>query len=494
MPHFTELVDLASERLGGSVVYANDDFFAPKENLLKVEPAVWDADRYTDRGKWMDGWESRRRRTPGHDFCVVKLGLPGIVRGVDVDTAHFKGNFPEACSLEAASTPIDRSGWQEILPRTSLKGDSHNLFPIFDRRRFTHVRLRIYPDGGVARLRVHGDVSADWARLALDSENPDLCALAHGGLVVAVSDSFFGSYQNLLMPGSPTGMHDGWETKRSRRSGYDWAIVRLGTRGAVQRAEVDTSHFKGNFPDRVSLETCDLPGAEREALLDPRLRWEPLLPQTHPAPHTNHVFTNELLHRHAATHVRLCNYPDGGIGRLRLFGQPTPPEALLRLNAAGDQEAVGELLRACGSARWAERLAGRRPFASHLDLLAAAEEVFDELADADWLEAFRAHPRIGDREALKARFAATKSWAEGEQAGALAASDAVLDELMAVNETYETHFGHIFIVCATGLSATQMLASARDRMGNPKDIELSIAAEEQRKITRLRLTKLLAAA
>ncbi len=267
---FTELLDLASSRLGGTVLLANDDFFAPKENLLKPEEPVFLPDRYTDRGKWMDGWESRRRRTPGHDFCVVRLGLRGIFHGVDVDTTHFTGNHPEAASLDATdapeSTPPEKLGtgdapWIEILPRSLLRGDTRNLFPVADRRRFSHVRLNIHPDGGVARLRVHGEVAPDWRALSARKEGVDLCALENGGLVLASSDSFFGSHQNLLMPGSAAGMKDGWETKRSRRPGFDWAIVRLGTRGIVARAEIDTSHFKGNFPDGASLEACDAPGA-----------------------------------------------------------------------------------------------------------------------------------------------------------------------------------------------------------------------------------------
>ncbi|MEO6324955.1 MAG: allantoicase, partial [Thermoanaerobaculia bacterium] len=218
------MVDLASERLGGRVLFANDDFFAEKENLLKAEDAIFIADEYTDRGKWMDGWESRRRRTSGHDFAVVQLGLPGSIRGFDVDTSHFTGNYPEACSIDAISIPEgtkldgDSAAWVEVLPRTPLRGGSHNLFPLNDRRRFTHVRLQIYPDGGVARLRVHGEAMADWRALSTETA-VDLCTLGNGGLVMASSDAYFGSHQNLLMPGQGTSMKDGWETKRSRRPG-----------------------------------------------------------------------------------------------------------------------------------------------------------------------------------------------------------------------------------------------------------------------------------
>lgn len=487
-------MDLASERLGGRVLFANDEFFAEKENLLRDEAPVWDAARYTERGKWMDGWESRRRRTPGHDFCVVALGAPGVVRGLDVDTSHFLGNYPAACSVEAADAPAGAAweairSWTEILPRTELRGDTRNLFPVAGRARATHVRLHIHPDGGVARLRVFGDVAPDWS--ARRGELVDLAALVNGGLVLGASDSFFGSYQKLLMPGRPTGMHDGWETRRSRRAGSDWAIVRLGNRGVVERAEVDTGWFKGNFPDLSSIETCDAPGESLESLAEAARCWTPLVPETKLRADESRVF-DHLLHADPATHARLRIFPDGGVGRLRLFGRPALPDFLARLDAASLEDALAELLRCCGSRAWASRVADARPFASHLELLAAAESAFAALGEADWREAFAAHPRIGDRTALAERFASTRAWAEGEQAGALAAGEDALDALARRNHDYEDRFGFLFIVCATSLQASQMLASLEERLGNPPDVELSFAADEQRKITRLRLRKAMA--
>ena len=498
MPHFTDLVDLASERLGGAVLFANDDFFAPKENLLTSASPVFVPDRYTDRGKWMDGWESRRRRLPGHDFCVVKLGLPGVIRGVDVDTSHFKGNYPEACSIEGAWAPSAEglgslaAPWTPILARTPLRGDTRNLFPVAARGRFTHIRFHIYPDGGVARLRVHGEVVADWPRLEASPDLLDLAALENGGLVLASSDSFFGSHQNLLTPGGAASMKDGWETKRSRRPGldpgHDWAIIRLGTRGVIRRAEIDTSHFKGNYPDRASLEACDTPAADLDSLLDRGRAWHSLLAETALAAHTVHVFEKELAST-PATHVRLRIYPDGGVSRLRLRGRPASPEGLKRLNAASHENAEKELHRCCGSTRWACHIAALRPFACHLDLLSAAEDAFEEMNAEDWRETFGAHPRIGDRATLKARFASGPE--ASEQEAALAAPESVLDELAKLNTEYEKRFGHIFIICAAGQPAPRILASLKDRVTNPPDVELSVAADEQRKITRLRLGRLL---
>jgi allantoicase len=322
---FTDLIDLAAERLGGAVLLANDEFFAPKESLLRATPAVWKEGEYTDRGKWMDGWETRRRRTPGHDWCIVRLGLPGVVRGVVVDTAFFRGNYPEQCSLEAVAVagvpdpePLASEGgakWRELLPRSPLAGDAKNAFAIRSEERFTHLRFHIYPDGGVARLRVHGEARPDPTRLAR-GQVLDLAAMENGGYVVMCSDMFFGHRQNLILPGRSTHMGDGWETRRRRGPGHDWTIVRLAARGSVQRLELDTDHFKGNAPGRCSLEWCDAAGADAAALQS-SAKWQPLLQETPLQPHARHAWDVTSA---AATHVRLNIFPDGGVARLRVFG------------------------------------------------------------------------------------------------------------------------------------------------------------------------------
>jgi allantoicase len=326
---FTELIDLASERLGGAVTYANDDFFAPKENLLKASAPIFREGVYTDRGKWMDGWESRRRRTPGFDWCIVRLGLAGRVRGVVVDTSYFRGNYPEQCSLEACAVEghpaieqlIDEATeWTELLPVSQLKGDSQNLFEIEGSARATHLRFKIYPDGGVARLRVYGEVLPDWSRLIRRGGEIDLAAVEHGGRVVACSDMFFGHRHNLIMPGRAQDMSDGWETKRRRGAGHDWAVVRLGARArAIKRIEVDTSHFKGNYPDTCSLEACDL-GEEIDNDADwSSLAWREVLSRTKLQAHTRHEFEEEIAGSSTATHLRFNIYPDGGVSRLRVY-------------------------------------------------------------------------------------------------------------------------------------------------------------------------------
>jgi len=326
---FINLVDLAAERLGGAVVYANDDFFAPKENLLKASAPVFVEGKYTERGKWMDGWESRRRRTPGFDWCLIRLGLAGRVRGVVVDTSFFRGNYPESCSLEACAAPTgadverltsDATEWVEILPPSPLEGDSQNPFAVSSSERFTHLRFKIYPDGGVARLRVHGDVVPDWEEIKRAGGLVDLASVENGGLVVATSDEFFGHRYNLIMPGRALDMSDGWETKRRRGPGHDWCVIRLGAAGRVRRVEVDTAHFRGNFPESCSLEAARAPAGEHESAALERLPWRELLPRTPLQAHTRHFYEEELEDAGAATHVRFNIYPDGGVSRLRLYG------------------------------------------------------------------------------------------------------------------------------------------------------------------------------
>jgi allantoicase len=329
---FTELVDLASERLGGAAIVANDEFFAPKENLLKTSAPVFIEGKYTDLGKWMDGWETRRKRGPNlegsFDWCVVRLGLPGVIRGVVVDTSYFRGNFPSHCSIDACAIDGrpdvdflagDAAEWIEILPKSELQGDARNQFAIRHAGRVTHLRLKIYPDGGVARLRVYGEVVPDWARLIRRASEIDLAAVENGGLVVAASDMFFGHRHNLIMPGRALNMSDGWETKRRRGPGYDWCVVRLGRRGVVKRVEVDTSWFKGNFPESCSIEACDAGGVETDDFS--RLSWRELLPRTKLHAHTRHFFEDEIISVGPATHVRFNIFPDGGVSRLRVFGR-----------------------------------------------------------------------------------------------------------------------------------------------------------------------------
>ncbi len=321
----TELPDLVSARVGGRALYANDEFFAPRSCLVKPEPAVFVPGKYTARGKWMDGWETRRRRTPGHDWCVLQLGLRGRIRAVNVDTSHFVGNQPERASLEAcdlAGKPsraaLGRARWTLVLPESPLAPGASNVFAVKASSPFTHVRLNIFPDGGVARLRVHGEVEVDKARLR--ARGVDLAAIENGGVVLGASDQHFGSKEHLILPGRAASMAEGWETRRRRGPGHDWAIVKLGAPGRIERVEIDTAHFKGNYPESASLDGCRAPGAALSELV--RASWQELLPRSLLRAHARHVFAAGTLRaRGPFTHVRLSIYPDGGVSRLRLHGR-----------------------------------------------------------------------------------------------------------------------------------------------------------------------------
>ena len=500
MSDFTELVDLASERVGGVVLAANDEFFAPKENLLLPSKPVFIEDKYTDRGKWMDGWETRRRREPGHDWAIIQLGLPGVIKGVVIDTSHFKGNYPARCSLEACSSEkgakleqlLNSTRWVEVLPQSDLRGDTQNFLAIASPHRFTHVRLNIFPDGGVARFRVYGEVIPDWRQLVSSGKEIDLAAVENGGLVRAASDMFFGSRHNLILPGPAKNMGDGWETKRRRGPGHDWAIIQLGTEGVVHRIEVGTSHFKGNFPESCSVEGGRAHDPSPDSLQG--VAWQELLPRTKLQADTRHSFEKELHPVGPVSHLRLSIFPDGGVARLRAFGHISPEGQLLAglrlLNALAEREAEAALLACCGARSWVQQMLKQRPVRSVDHLRQVADETWWSLEEKDWLEAFGAHPKIGETSSEKQATVA-RQWSEQEQAGTHGASAKALSELLDANRAYEARFGHIFIVCATGKTAEEMLALLRQRLQNEPDKELRIAAEEQRRILQFRLEKLL---
>ena len=478
MPDFRDLLDLASERLSASVVYANDDFFAEKENLIKPAPAVWKEHEYTDRGKWMDGWESRRKRVPGHDFAIIRLGARGVVRGVVVDTSFFRGNYPASCAIDGVSLRSDAdletllaADWRELLPQSPLQGDTANLFEVDNDAAVTHLRFNIYPDGGVARLRVHGQVVPDWRLVGGLGNEIDLAAAENGGEVLTCSDMFFGPKHNLIMPGRAKNMSDGWETRRRRGPGHDWVIVQLATEGRIRRIELDTNHFKGNYPDTASIEAS----SDGE-------NWVELLPRTKLQAHTRHFFIGELLTDGPFTHLRLNVYPDGGVSRMRVWGIATEngrrAAAVKRVNTLLDPRI---LLNVNASTKWVNGMAEARPFESWDAMLAQSDRAWSSAEPSDWLEAFAAHPRIGDRK---------PGWTSQEQAGTVGAAEQTMRELAEINRAYEQKFGFVYLVCATGKSADELLTIARSRIGNDRDTELRNAAEEQRKITALRLEKL----
>ncbi|MGE0216927.1 allantoicase [Mycolicibacterium sp.] len=317
-PSFVSLPDLASRPAGGAVLWANDDLFAEKENLIKPGPAEHRPATFGHKGQVYDGWETRRRRgvtADSHDSAIVRLGAPAIIRGVVVDTSWFTGNYPPEIAVRAAfvegyPTPeelADKTEWTTIVARQPIQGDTANPLPVDSPRRWTHVRLDIYPDGGVARLRVHGEGLLDprFTELPLD-----LAALANGGRITACSNMFYSSPNNLLLPGTARTMGEGWETSRRRDAGNDWVQVRLAGHGVLTAAELDTTYFLGNSPGSATLTGRDGDGD-----------WFDLLPRVDLQPDTVHRFL--LDEARPATEARLDIHPDGGMARLRLFGRLT---------------------------------------------------------------------------------------------------------------------------------------------------------------------------
>ena len=315
---FHQWIQLEQPRLGSQVMYATDDFFAAKERLIDPKDPVFIDGKYDDHGKWMDGWESRRKRTPGNDHCIIRLGVPGIVHGLNIDTSFFTGNFPPQVSIDACVSDEDvpDDGWFEVLPVTDLSGDAHHFLDIDCDSIITHLRVNIFPDGGIARLRVYGEVRPDFSQI---EGVVDLLALEHGGRALSCSDEHYGSMHNLNVAGRGVNMGDGWETARRRGPGNDWVVMALGHTGIIEAAEVDTAHFKGNYPDRVALDAAMFADDEVPDNDDPR--WQVLLPESKLEMDKQHEFSTELLSAGAVSHVRMSIFPDGGISRLRLFGR-----------------------------------------------------------------------------------------------------------------------------------------------------------------------------
>ncbi|MET0274506.1 MAG: allantoicase [Phenylobacterium sp.] len=317
-----QFVDLAQPRLGSEVVYATDDFFADKARLIAPGEPQWKAGLYDDNGKWMDGWESRRKRVEGHDWCVVRLGVPGTVAGFEIDTSHFTGNYPPGAEIEVCRSDEihPETGWVKVTPRLDLKGDDRIYVAVDHAEPVTHVRLHIFPDGGVARLRVWGRVVPDFSKVK-DSEVIDLLALANGGRGIIANDEHYGRVENLTAPGRGADMGDGWETRRRREPGHDWAILELGTFGRIEEVVVDTAHFKGNYPDRCSIQaTRRAHGSPAEIAVQAET-WPVLLPEVKLKADHIHTFKDEVADLGPIRFVRLNIYPDGGVSRLRLNGR-----------------------------------------------------------------------------------------------------------------------------------------------------------------------------
>jgi allantoicase len=317
-------INVADARLGAVALYATDDFFAAKERMLQPGEPEWRAGVYDDHGKWMDGWESRRRRDQGYDHCVLRLAAPSTLAALDIDTRYFTGNFPPFASVQACRSDAEPGAdthWTELLARSALRGDQHNFFELQSTGIWTHVKLNIYPDGGIARFRAYGGVYRDWAQDS-GSDAIDLAAALNGGVALVCSDEHYGSMGNLLLPGRGASMADGWETRRRRGPGYDWVILRLGHSGRIERVVVDTAHFKGNYPHQVSIQGALVQPDGDDKLSSQCVAWPTLLDLQLLRADSEHYFSAELHALGPISHVRVNIHPDGGLSRVRTYGRP----------------------------------------------------------------------------------------------------------------------------------------------------------------------------
>jgi allantoicase len=371
------LVELSSRHLSAGVVAASDESFGDKEHLLTPEPADFTPGTYDHQGEVVDGWETRRRREPGHDWVIVRLGIPGVVQRVDVDTSFFTGNYPEQCWLEACGleghpgpAELARATWEPLVAPLSLKGDVHNVLEVTSERRYTHVRLSITPDGGVARLRIHGRPVVD-PRL-LDGVTVDLASQQLGARVIASSDNFYGSASVLTRPDRARTMGEGWETKRRRDDGNDWAVIQLAAEGLVRQVEVDTLHFKHNASSHVELRAGrQSRPAEATSPDVGETAWTPELPRVALQPDTRHVYVVDR--PAAAAYIRVDAFPDGGLSRVRIVGEITADArvalGLAWFNSLPAAQAHDVLVQAGIDDDTAGAVVGRRPFSNLEDAL-----------------------------------------------------------------------------------------------------------------------------
>ena len=317
------MIDLAQSRLGTKVVYKTDEFFAPAKRIINPWPPIFKKGVFDKHGKWMDGWETRRKRGKGHDYLILKLGKPGKIHKVDIDTSYFSGNQPRKVSLDACFSkkrlPNKNSNWIKILKKKSTKPNSHNFFNIKNKSIFTHVKLNIYPDGGVARIRIYGSmqIKKKFAKKIIN-----LTSVLNGATPIACNNEHFGRAENILAPGTGKNMGDGWETRRSRGKNFDWLILKCAAPGKINKIQIDTHHFKGNYPDKCSLQAAYLNHKISDKNIVHRSKkWKLLLNKAKLHAHKKHNFQNKLMKNKKINYIRINIFPDGGISRIKAFGR-----------------------------------------------------------------------------------------------------------------------------------------------------------------------------
>ena len=318
------LVNLASPKMGTKILAFSDDFFGEVTRMLNDKDPIFIEDKYDNHGKWMDGWESKRRRDGGNDWAILKLGSSGIISKIEIDTSYFTGNFPPFFSLEgiySETEPNKVSNWKSLIAKTNLVGDCKNNFELNSKEKFNFVRLQIFPDGGVARIRLFGEVKYNWDRFN-NEEIIELSSLKLGGSILAYNNAHYGDVSALLSEGRGKTMGDGWETRRRREPGNDWIIIKLAQKGNIEKIEIDTAHFKGNYPDRASIQAISIDkNITTKDLIQSSENWDVILDETKLTADNIHEYEINSNSKAEATHIRLNIYPDGGVSRLRIFGK-----------------------------------------------------------------------------------------------------------------------------------------------------------------------------
>jgi len=318
------LVNLASPKMGTKILAFSDDFFGEVTRMLNDKDPIFIEDKYDNHGKWMDGWESKRRRDGGNDWAILKLGSSGIISKIEIDTSYFTGNFPPFFSLEgiySETEPNKDTNWKSLIAKTNLVGDCKNNFELNLKEKFNFVRLQIFPDGGVARIRLFGEVKYNWDRFN-NEEIIELSSLKLGGSILAYNNAHYGDVSALLSEGRGKTMGDGWETRRRREPGNDWIIIKLAQKGIIEKIEIDTAHFKGNYPDRASIQAISIDkNITTKDLIQSSENWDVILDETKLTADNIHEYEINSNSKAEATHIRLNIYPDGGVSRLRIFGK-----------------------------------------------------------------------------------------------------------------------------------------------------------------------------
>ena len=315
------LIDLAQPRLGTKVIYKTDDFFASANRIINPENPVFKEGVFDKHGKWMDGWESRRKRTSGHDYIILKLGKPGKISKIDVDTSHFNGNQPAMVSVEGAqsiSNKINHLKWITLVPKKKVKANSHHFFSVKNKKIFTYIKFNIFPDGGVARLRLYGSIAKS---KKFKNKKINLASLLDGASIIACNNEHFGRAENILAPGNAKNMGDGWETRRRRDKGHDWLILNSIDGNMIDKIEISTHHFKGNFPSHCSLQAAYLSPKSSKQIVNSSNKWKYLLKNIKLSANKTHTFKNFLIKKEKINYIKINIFPDGGISRFRIFGK-----------------------------------------------------------------------------------------------------------------------------------------------------------------------------